>query len=196
MGSYKVDGLKATNTDGGTYEYGSISFNSGKLKLNKVVQPIFYSMYTTNSLSINTDVFYMIDDIDSYTSEVKWAVNSGIIPVNSATKFSPDASISRIDVVKSLYAFNGYDASVNNNSTNNDRSKHRNIINSIGYSDLNNSYDDDLDSVVWAYNKGIISKDTAFNPSVACTRAQHELVVYNEPQGIKKKVLRKEDSND
>lgn len=178
LGSYKVDGLKATNTDSGTYEYGSISFNSGKLKLNKVVQPIFYSMYTTNSLSVNTDVFYMIDDVDSYTSEVKWAVNSGIIPVNSATKFSPDASISRIDVVKSLYAFNGYDASVNNNSTNNDRSKHRNIINSIGYSDLNNSYDDDLDSVVWAYNKGIISKDTAFNPSVACTRAQLVTMLY------------------
>lgn len=31
---------------------------------------------------------------------------------------------------------------------------------------------------------------------VACTRAQHELVVYNEPKDIKKKVLRKEDSND
>ena len=179
LSSYKVDGLKATNTNGGTYNYGSISFTSGKLNLNKVVQPIFYSTYSTNSLSVNTDVFSMINDVDSYTTEVKWAVNSGVIPVNSATKFSPDASISRIDVIKSLYAFSGYDALVNNNSTKNDRSKHRNIINSIGYGDLNNSiYDDDLDSIVWAYNKGIISKDSLFNPSVYCTRAQFVTMLY------------------
>ena len=176
--TYSVSGLKATNTSssGG---YTALTFSNGKVKLNTVRQPIFYSMYSVNSGATNTDVFSMLTDITSYNDEVKWAVNSGIIPVNSATTFGENSSINRFDVIKSLFAFKGNPGVVVPQKTTNDISAATSQIASIGYNDLGGStYQDDLDAVIWAYNSGIISKDTSFYPTRNCTRAEVVTMLY------------------
>lgn len=175
--SYAVSGLKATNTSGGTYKYSELKFSNGKVVLNKVVQPIYFSSYSTNSFAVNTNVYSMLTDVSNYTNEVKWAVDSGIIPVNSATKFGYNDAVNRISTVSSLYAFSGLDNTISNVSSNSDIKNYKQLISNIGYSDLGN-YTDYLDAVVWAYNKGIVSKDTKFNPSSNCTRAQFVTMLY------------------
>lgn len=179
--TYKVSGLATKNTSAGTYKYSTISFTSGKLKLNIVKQPIDFSSYSVNSFVTNTNIYSMLTDVNSnYTNEVKWAVNSGIIPVSSASTFGSNTAVTRWDVVQALFAYKGYPGSVVADSTSNmDRTKYKNLISSIGYSDLSGaSYQDELDAVVWAYNNGIISKDTKFYPENNCSRAMLVTMLY------------------
>lgn len=176
--TYSVSGLKASNTSGSN-GYTPLTFSGGRVKLNTVSQPIFYSMYSTNSGAVNTNVFSMLTDVSTYKEEVKWAVNNGIIPVNSATSFGTSSPITRFDVVKSLFAFRGNPGSVNPRRTADDISAAKNTIRTIGFTDLGGSqYQDNLDAIIWAYNSGIISKSTAFNPANNCTRADVATMLY------------------
>lgn len=176
--TYSVSGLKATNTSssGG---YTALTFSGGKVKLNTVTQPIFYSMYSVNSGSTNTDVFSMLTDVGSYKNEVKWAVDSGIIPVNNATTFGVKTNVNRFDVVKALFAYKGNPGTVVPQTTTNDRNNAKSKIASIGFTDLSGStYQDDLDAVIWAYNTGLVSKATKFNPTSNCSRAELVTMLY------------------
>lgn len=176
--TYAVSGLKATNTSssGG---YTALTFSNGKVKLNTVKQPIYFSNYSTNSLAYNTDVYSMLTDVSSYKTEVKWAVNSGIIPVSSATSFSGNTKVSRFDVVNSLFAYKGRPGTVSNTSGSNDRKNALATIQSIGYTDLPSAtYQDDLDGVIWAYNNGLVSKSANFYPTRDCSRAELITMLY------------------
>lgn len=177
LSTYAVSGLKATNTNGGTYKYTELKFNGNKVVLNKSVQPIYFSSYSTNSLVVNTDVYSMLTDVRLFGSEVKWAVNSGIIPVNSATKFGYNDAVNRITVVNSLYMFDGLNNTVSTLKNSTDINNYKKQISNIGYTDLG-SYTSYLDSVIWAYNKGLVSRDTKFNPSRNCTRAEIAVMLY------------------
>ena len=177
LSTYAVNGLKATNTTGGTYKYTELKFNGGKVILNRGVLPIYFSSYSVNSNVVNTDVYSMLNDVNGFTSEIKWAVNNGIIPVNSTTKFGYNDMVSRIDIVNSLYLFDGLNNTVSTMSGNTDINNYKKLVSNIGYTDLG-SYNSYLDSVVWAYNKGIVSRDTKFNPDRKCTRAEFVAMLY------------------
>lgn len=179
LSSYKVDGIKPINTNAGAYGYSALTFTDGKVNINEVVQPIYFSQYSSNSFAVNTNVFDMLTDVNNYKEEVRWAVDSGIIPVNSATKFGAYDPIGRMEIVKILYAFTGREIPITNTGTIDEREQYKNSISSIGYTDLmDTKYIDELDNVIWAYKKDIISKDALFSPEQLCNRAQFITMLY------------------
>lgn len=174
--SYFVEGLKNTNTKGGRYNYTELKFKGSNVVLNKNTQPLYFSAYSTNSFSINTDVFHMLTDVKEYKEEVKWAVNNGILPVSSVTSFEPNEKVTRFEVIKSLYEFSGRDANVE--PTKDDIANYKSRIKKIGFNDLSTGFEYDLDAVLWAYNNGIISKTDKFRPNDNCTRAELVTMLY------------------
>ena len=69
----------------------------------------------------------MLTDVNGFTSEIKWAVNNGIIPVNSTTKFGYNDMVSRIDIVNSLYLFDGLNNTVSTMSGNTDINNYKKL---------------------------------------------------------------------
>ena len=181
-GTYYVPGLKNTNTNVGA-GYTDLIFNGKNIVLNKVQQPISYFYYSTNSYFINTDVFSMVTDVKNNTEEIKWAVNSGIIQLKeeSSTIFEPNKQLNRIEVIRSLYNFVGMNEPVltKKDSTNIKDYTEKLKDNGI-FKDLwdDSTFEYDLNYVWWAYNKGILSKDTTFRPTSDCTRAQFITMLY------------------
>lgn len=179
LDSYKVDGLNPNNTEEGIYKYTTLSFSDDKVNLNDVVQPIYFSQYSSNSFSINTNIYDMLTDVDIYHDAVKWGVNSGVFSVKSATEFGSYDLVNRMEVIKTLYRFTGREIPISNTGTINERQQYKNAIRNIGYTDLEDEkYIDELDSVLWAFNNKMISQSETFNPEDLCNRASLVAMLY------------------
>lgn len=178
-GTYKVNGLKASDTKAGNYKYSTLTFNNDKVNLNKNIQPIYFSEYSSNTLAVNTKVYGMLTDVNSNDDAVRWAVDSGIIPISSTTKFGVNEPINRIETIKILYAYTGREYPISNISRVSEIKNYKTKISNIGFSDVNNTkYENELDNILWAYNKGVISQDKKFYPEDSCTRAQFITMLY------------------
>ena len=99
---------------------------------------------------------------DYYYDAVLWAVENGITTGTSATTFSPNATVTRAQVVTFLWRANGQPAAVNS-----------------GFVDVSsNAYY--AKAVDWAFANGITTgmNYSAFGPDTACTRAQIVTFLY------------------
>lgn len=186
-------GLKAHNVtfEGssgvtGTGSY-TIPLTGNSISVKKRGPGISFDYYSVNSSVVNMNI--KNNFTDSSRSEVLWALNKGITNGNSLTTFSPDSYLTRIEAVTLLYRLslmpNGiFETCSYNDGTNcnlsSQTSSYKKTINNIGFTDLtsSNKYNYNLDAVYWAYKAGVVSKDTAFNPTNICTRAQFVTMLY------------------
>lgn len=187
---YDFGGLKAFNVKYINVESlsGSDTYNDNHIKssitLNSNTFPIYFSMYSKNILIDNSNFSNYINDINStsvnkFSTEIKWAINNGILPLDMATSFSPKSTVNRFDAIRSLYKYKKMPGTITTLTTITESSNAQNEINSIGFNDLGGSeYKYELDSIIWAYNNGIITKSSSFNPSSDCTRAQFMTMLY------------------
>jgi hypothetical protein len=128
---------------------------------------------------MNASVDDYIDDVSSNKTQISWAVNKGILPLTSPTKFSPKSEVTRFDAIKALWKYSNMPGTISTTKTSTEIKNYQSKVSNIGFNDLNgNEYKNDLDAIVWAYNEGIISKDTKFNPSNNCSRAQFVTMLY------------------
>lgn len=105
-----------------------------------------------------TDVHYG----DYFYQAVLWAVENGITMGTSATTFSPDATVTRAQVVTFLWRANGQPAAWNS-----------------GFTDVSaDAYY--AKAVAWAVQNGITTGTGfgVFSPDAACTRAQIVTFLY------------------
>ncbi len=186
-------GLKAHNVtfEGSSGVTGTSSYTipstGNSISIKKRGPGISFDYYSVNSSVVNMNI--KNNFIDSSRSEVLWALNKGITNGNSLTTFSPDSYLTRIEAVTLLYRLslmpNGiFETCSYNDGTNCNLSSqiasYKKAINNIGFTDLtgSNKYNYNLDAVYWAYKAGVVSKDTAFNPTNICTRAQFVTMLY------------------
>lgn len=186
-------GLKAHNVtfEGSSGVTGASSYTipstGNSISIKKRGPGISFDYYSVNSSVVNMNI--KNNFIDSSRSEVLWALNNGITNGNSLTTFSPDSYLTRIEAVTLLYRLslmpNGiFETCSYNDGTNcnlsSQTSSYKKTINNIGFTDLtsSNKYNYNLDAVYWAYKAGVVSKDTAFNPTNICTRAQFITMLY------------------
>lgn len=186
-------GLKAHNVtfEGSSGVTGTSSYTipstGNSISIKKRGPGISFDYYSVNSSVVNMNI--KNNFIDSSRSEVLWALNKGITNGNSLTTFSPDSYLTRIEAVTLLYRLslmpNGiFETCSYNDGTNcnlsSQTSSYKKTINNIGFTDLtsSNKYNYNLDAVYWAYKAGVVSKDTAFNPTNICTRAQFITMLY------------------
>ena len=110
----------------------------------------------------NENPFTDVHTSDYYYDAVLWAVQNGITNGTSATTFSPDATVTRAQVVTFLWRANGQpDAAAS------------------GFTDVSaNAYY--AKAVDWAFANGITTGMDygAFGPDTACTRAQIVTFLY------------------
>ena len=107
--------------------------------------------------------FVDVDKDSYYGKAVLWAVHAGITQGTSANTFSPDAQVSRGQMVTFLYRYAGAD---NDNGTPN-------------FADVSaGTYY--FDAVQWAYDTGVANgmSESTFAPENACTRAQIVTFLY------------------
>ena len=187
---YDFGGLKAFDVQYKNVESlsGSSSYYDSSLKssisLNSNTYPVYFSMYSKNVSLNNAKFSNYISDITSsgvsgFTTEIKWAVNNGILPLDNSTKFSPSSSVNRFDAVNSLWKYKGMPGVISTKTTINEVSDAQTSVKNIGFTDLGDSiYKYSLDAIIWAYNQGIITKSSKFNPSSDCTRAQFITMLY------------------
>lgn len=186
-------GLKAHNVtfEGSSGVTGTSSYTipstGNSISIKKRGPGISFDYYSVNSSVVNMNI--KNNFIDSSRSEVLWALNKGITNGNSLTTFSPDSYLTRIEAVTLLYRLslmpNGiFETCSYNDGTNCNLSSqiasYKKAINNIGFTDLTSGskYNYNLDAVYWAYKAGVVSKDTAFNPTNICTRAQFVTMLY------------------
>ena len=186
-------GLKAHNVtfEGSSGVTGTSSYTipstGNSISVKKRGPGISFDYYSVNSSAVNMNI--KNNFIDSSRSEVLWALNKGITNGNSLTTFSPDSYLTRIEAVTLLYRLslmpNGiFETCSYNDGTNCNLSSqiasYKKAINNIGFTDLTSGskYNYNLDAVYWAYKAGVVSKDTAFNPTNICTRAQFITMLY------------------
>ena len=186
-------GLKAHNVtfEGSSGVTGASSYTipstGNSISIKKRGPGISFDYYSVNSSVVNMNI--KNNFIDSSRSEVLWALNKGITNGNSLTTFSPDSYLTRIEAVTLLYRLslmpNGiFETCSYNDGTNCNLSSqiasYKKAINNIGFTDLTSGskYNYNLDAVYWAYKAGVVSKDTAFNPTNICTRAQFITMLY------------------
>lgn len=186
-------GLKAHNVtfEGSSGVTGTSSYTipstGNSISIKKRGPGISFDYYSVNSSVVNMNI--KNNFIDSSRSEVLWALNNGITNGNSLTTFSPDSYLTRIEAVTLLYRLslmpNGiFETCSYNDGTNCNLSSqiasYKKAINNIGFTDLTSGskYNYNLDAVYWAYKAGVVSKDTAFNPTNICTRAQFITMLY------------------
>ena len=186
-------GLKAHNVtfEGSSGVTGASSYTipstGNSISIKKRGPGISFDYYSVNSSVVNMNI--KNNFIDSSRSEVLWALNNGITNGNSLTTFSPDSYLTRIEAVTLLYRLslmpNGiFETCSYNDGTNCNLSSqiasYKKAINNIGFTDLTSGskYNYNLDAVYWAYKAGVVSKDTAFNPTNICTRAQFITMLY------------------
>lgn len=165
----------------------TIPLTGNSVSIKKRGPGISFDYYSANSSVVNMNI--KNNFTDSSKSEVVWALNSGITNGSSLTTFSPDSYLTRIEAVTLLYRLssmpNGvFETCSYNDGTNchlsNQVSSYKKTIDNIGFTDLtsSNKYNYYLDAVYWAYKVGIVNKDTAFNPTNICTRAQFVTMLY------------------
>lgn len=186
-------GLKAHNVtfEGSSGVTGTSSYTipstGNSISVKKIGPGISFDYYSVNSSVVNMNI--KNNFTDSSKSEVLWALNKGITNGNSLTTFSPDSYLTRIEAVTLLYRLslmpNGiFETCSYNDGTNcnlsSQTASYKKAINNIGFTDLtsSNKYNYNLDAVYWAYKAGVVSKDTAFNPTNICTRAQFVTMLY------------------
>lgn len=186
-------GLKAHNVtfEGSSGVTGTSSYTipstGNSISIKKRGPGISFDYYSVNSSVVNMNI--KNNFIDSSRSEVLWALNKGITNGNSLTTFSPDSYLTRIEAITLLYRLslmpNGiFETCSYNDGTNCNLSSqiasYKKAINNIGFTDLTSGskYNYNLDAVYWAYKAGVVSKDTAFNPTNICTRAQFITMLY------------------
>ena len=178
--SYSDSSFKKVTTSSGTCGYSVITYSGAtSIKLNSNTEKVYFSMYSTDNYIINSNIFNNVSDVNTNEAEIKWAVNKGIIPLATSTKFNPLDAINRFEVIKTLYRYNNMPGSISTVKTTQDVTNYQSKVKTIGFTDLGgSSYKNDLDGIVWAYNTGIISKDTTFKPTGDCTRAQFVTMLY------------------
>ena len=72
----------------------------------------------------------------------------------TSTKFNPVDTINRFEVIKTLYRYNNMPGSISTVKTTQDVTNYQSKVKTIGFTDLgDSSYKNDLDGIVWAYNK-------------------------------------------
>ena len=111
---------------------------------------------------LNKNPFTDVHTSDYYYDAVLWAVQNGITNGTSAKTFSPDATVTRAQVVTFLWKANGQPAAGNS-----------------GFLDVSsNAYY--ARAVDWAFANGITTGVDygAFGPDTACTRAQIVTFLY------------------
>ena len=111
---------------------------------------------------LNKNPFTDVHTSDYYYDAVLWAVQNGITTGTSATTFSPDATVTRAQVVTFLWRANGQPAAGNS-----------------GFVDVSsNAYY--AKAVDWTFANGITTGMDygAFGPDTACTRAQIVTFLY------------------
>ena len=111
---------------------------------------------------LNKNPFTDVHTSDYYYDAVLWAVQNGITNGTSAKTFSPDATVTRAQVVTFLWRANGQPAAGNS-----------------GFLDVSsNAYY--ARAVDWAFANGITTGVDygAFGPDTACTRAQIVTFLY------------------
>ena len=111
---------------------------------------------------LNKNPFTDVHTSDYYYDAVLWAVQNGITTGTSATTFSPDATVTRAQVVTFLWRANGQPAAGNS-----------------GFVDVSsNAYY--AKAVAWASQHNITSGagNGKFSPNAVCTRAQIVTFLY------------------
>lgn len=117
------------------------------------------------ALPEDTFPFTDISASDTYYNAVKYVYENGIMDGTGETTFSPDASMTRAQLVEALYRMAG----------------------SPDVSGLSEPFYDvnsrtaSYDAIVWAYNNGIVSGITLgklFSPNCAVTRSQLSAMLY------------------
>ena len=111
---------------------------------------------------LNKNPFTDVHTSDYYYDAVLWAVQNGITNGTSAKTYSPDATVTRAQVVTFLWRANGQPAAGNS-----------------GFVDVSsNAYY--AKAVDWAFANGITTGMDygAFDPDTACTRAQIVTFLY------------------
>ena len=106
-----------------------------------------------------------------YANAVAWAVQHGIVSGTSTTTFSPNASISRAQMVTIIYRLNGSDVNITTGNNLDDKT--------VNFTDIAGRYY--TTPVTWAAKKGIVSgkTTTTFAPNDSATRAEAIQVLYN-----------------
>ena len=124
---------------------------------------MIYRMFGKPSIAGKTIPFTDVKSSDYFYKAVVWAYNEGIITGTSSTKFSPNSSITRQDLVVMLWRM---------------QNKPK-VTASNPFTDVNEgmySYK----AIMWAYKVGVTSGTSAtkFSPKDQCTRAQIAAFLY------------------
>ncbi len=124
---------------------------------------MIYRMFGKPSIAGKTIPFTDVKSSDYFYKAVVWAYNEGIITGTSSTKFSPNSSITRQDLVVMLWRMQNKPKVTATNP----------------FTDVNEgmySYK----AIMWAYKVGVTSGTSAtkFSPKDQCTRAQIAAFLY------------------
>ncbi len=180
--SYTNTNFKSVTTSSGSCGYSVITYsNANSIKLNTNTEKIYFSNSSKNNYIINGDITTSVTDIKSNINENKWALNKGIIQLENQTTYSPNKKMTRFEVVNALWNYKNMPGTITSNKSSNEdiQTNQDYIKTTIKYTDLGTStYANDLDGIIWAYQKGIISKDTKFYPERICTRAEFVVMLY------------------
>ena len=124
-------------------------------------------------MTVNSTVssFSDVNSSAYYANAVAWAAQHGIVSGTSATTFSPNASISRAQMVTIIYRLNGSDVNITVGNNLSDKA--------VNFTDIAGRYY--TTPVTWAANNGIVSgkTTTTFAPNDNATRAEAIKVLYN-----------------
>lgn len=135
--------------------------------LYKIAEKAGADMTVTDSASKFTDVA----STAYYANAVAWAAQHGIVSGTSATTFSPDAKVTRGQIVTFIYRLNGSD--VNITVGNDDRDA------TVNFTDIAGQYY--TTPITWAANNGYVAGKTTtkFAPNDNATRAEAITILYN-----------------
>ena len=124
-------------------------------------------------MTVNATVssFSDVNSSAYYANAVAWAAQHGIVSGTSATTFSPNASISRAQMVTIIYRLNGSDVNITVGNNLSDKA--------VNFTDIAGRFY--TTPVTWAANNGIVSgkTTTTFAPNDNATRAEAIKVLYN-----------------
>ena len=113
-----------------------------------------------------TSPFTDVKDGKYYTKAVLWAVENKITSGTSATKFSPNKTCNRSEIIGFLYAALGKPAHGSE----------------IPFSDVSGKWFQE--SAIWAYEQGIErGENGVYSPKTPCTRASTVLYLYRALEG-------------
>ena len=126
---------------------------------------VLYRMANSPSVSGMTCPFTDVKQGSWYENAVIWAYNAGVVTGTSQTTFSPDANVTREQLVTMLFRYSG--ASAPTGSLNQ-------------FTDANQVSAYAVPAVIWAVQNGIVNGmgDGTFNPKGVATRAQLAKILH------------------